>query len=169
MPKTVERGRRAACVASPRASGAASLRRHGLKSCVPCGQVDAKACGGGGGGSDGSIALSPVRSTPWRDPGTRGAMPRAGLRRHALAARLADLLLNTKPPEKAAPKIARLGPPQAKKKPPQARRRRKKIWRGATANTATAAAHAPETRSWEGREIERQQSGKREHDETSGQ
>ena len=44
-------------------------------------------------------------------------MPRAGLRRHALAARLADLLLNTKPPEKAAPKIARLGPPQAKKKP----------------------------------------------------
>ena len=114
MPKTVERGRRAACVASPRASGVASLRRHGLKRCVPCGQVDAKACGGGGGGSDGSIALSPVHSTPWRDPGTRGAMPRAGLRRHALAARLADLLLNTKPPEKAAPKIARLGPPQAR-------------------------------------------------------
>ena len=71
--------------------------------------LDATACGGGGGGGDGGIALSPVRSTPWRDPETRGAMPRAGLRRHALAARLADLLLscnNKKPPKKAAPKTA---------------------------------------------------------------
>ena len=51
-------------------------------------------------------------------------MPRAGLRRHALAARLAGLLPpcnKKKPPEKVAPKIARLGPPQAERKKPKQR------------------------------------------------
>ena len=56
-------------------------------------------------------------STLWRDPETRGAVPRAGLRRHAFAVRLAGLLLSCNkktPPKKGCPKIARLGPPQAK-------------------------------------------------------
>jgi hypothetical protein len=56
-------------------------------------------------------------STLWRDPETRGAVPRAGLRRHAFAVRLAGLLLSSNektPPKKGGPKIARLGPPQAK-------------------------------------------------------
>ena len=57
-------------------------------------------------------------STLRRDPETRGAMPRAGLRRHALAARLADLVLlscnHKKPLKKLPKKSARLGPPQAK-------------------------------------------------------
>jgi len=56
-------------------------------------------------------------STLWRDPETRGAVPRAGLRRHAFAVRLAGLLLSSNektPPKKGCPKIARLGPPQAK-------------------------------------------------------
>ena len=82
--------------------------------------LDATACGGGGGGGDGDggIALSLVAcSTLWRDPETRGAVPRAGLRRHAFAVRLAGLLLSCNkktPPNKSCPKIARLGPPQAK-------------------------------------------------------
>ena len=57
-------------------------------------------------------------STLRRDPETRGAMPRAGLRRHALAARLADRVLlscnHKKPLKKLPKKSARLGPPQAK-------------------------------------------------------
>jgi hypothetical protein len=56
-------------------------------------------------------------STLWRDPETRGAVPRAGLRRHAFAVRLAGLLLSSNektPPKKGCPQIARLGPPQAK-------------------------------------------------------
>ena len=82
--------------------------------------LDATACGGGGGGGDGGggIALSLVQHTlAWRDPETRGAVPRAGLRRHAFAVRLAGLLLSCNkktPPKKGCPKIARLGPPQAK-------------------------------------------------------
>jgi len=42
---------------------------------------------------------------------------RAGLRRHAFAVRLAGLLLSCNkktPPKRSCPKIARLGPPQAK-------------------------------------------------------
>ena len=41
-------------------------------------------------------------STLWRDPETRGAVPRAGLRRHAFAVRLAGLLLSSN--EKTPPK-----------------------------------------------------------------
>jgi hypothetical protein len=57
-------------------------------------------------------------STLWRDPETRGAVPRAGLRRHAFAVRLAGLLLSCnkiRRPKKAAQKSRA-----------QARRRRKK-------------------------------------------
>ena len=59
-----------------------------------------------------AAAAAPLKalcSTLRCDPETHGAMPRAGLRRNALAARLADLLLscnNKKPPKKAAPKTA---------------------------------------------------------------
>ena len=55
-------------------------------------------------------------STLRLDPETRGAMPRAGLRRQILAARLAGLLSpcnNKSRPKLAAQNSARLGPPQA--------------------------------------------------------
>ena len=62
-------------------------------------------------------AAAPLCSTLRCDPETRGDVPRAGLRRHAFAVRLAGLLLSCNkktPPPKSCPKIARLGPPQAK-------------------------------------------------------
>ena len=52
--------------------------------------LDATAYGGGGGGGDagggggGDGGGGRSCSTLWRDPETRGAVPRAGLRRHAL-------------------------------------------------------------------------------------
>ena len=64
-----------------------------------------------------AAAAAPLCSTLRCDPETRGAVPRAGLRRHAFAVRLAGLLLSSNektPPKKGCPKIARLGPPQAK-------------------------------------------------------
>ena len=67
-----------------------------------------------------AAAAAPLKalcSTLRCDPETRGAVPRAGLRRHAFAVRLAGLLLSSNektPPKKGCPKIARLGPPQAK-------------------------------------------------------
>ena len=65
-----------------------------------------------------AAAAAPLCSTLRCDPETRGAVPRAGLRRHAFAVRLVTGLLlscNKKtPPPKSCPKIARLGPPQAR-------------------------------------------------------
>ena len=68
-----------------------------------------------------AAAAAPLKalcSTLRCDPETRGAVPRAGLRRHAFAVRLVTGLLlscNKKtPPPKSCPKIARLGPPQAR-------------------------------------------------------
>jgi hypothetical protein len=64
-----------------------------------------------------AAAAAPLCSTLRCDPETRSAVPRAGLRRHAFAVRLAGLLLSCNkktPPPKSCPKIARLGPPQAR-------------------------------------------------------
>ena len=80
--------------------------------------LDAAACGAAAAVVTAAAAL-PCHScsTLWRDPETRGAVPRAGLRRHAFAVRLAGLLLSCNkktPPKESCPKIARLCPPQAK-------------------------------------------------------
>ena len=107
-------------------------------------RANGTACGGIGGcnDSDGDQAAAASQCSTLRlDPETRGAMPRAGLRHHALAARLAVAARAVAPPSSAAAaaaarlksrlkklleKIARLGPPQAKKNHERARRRRKK-------------------------------------------
>ena len=80
--------------------------------------LDAAACGAAAAVVTAAAAL-PCHScsTLWRDLETRGAVPRAGLRRHAFAVRLAGLLLSCNkktPPPESCPKIARLGPPQAR-------------------------------------------------------
>ena len=88
-------------------------------------------CGftGDGGDNDGDYAAVASQCSTLRlDPETRGAMPRAGLRRHALAARLAAATAaaaaaaatRSMPKshlKKLLQKFAHLGPPQAKKKP----------------------------------------------------
>ena len=101
MPKS------GACRERGKRSGLASATRPQAYSvvCPAPGQADATASGGagGGGGGGGGVALC---STLRCDPETHGAMPRTGLRRNALAARLADLLLscNNKKPKRRRPR-----------------------------------------------------------------
>ena len=51
-----------------------------------------------------AAAAAPLCSTLRCDPETRGAVPRAGLRRHAFAVRLAGLLLSCAAAQKRLPK-----------------------------------------------------------------
>ena len=99
-------------------SRARQAERPHVANTVSSDVLDAAACGAAAAVVTAAAAL-PCHScsTLWRDPETRGAVPRAGLRRHAFAVRLAGLLLSSNektPPQKSCPKIARLGPPQAK-------------------------------------------------------
>ena len=112
MPKSGacrERGKRSGLASTTRPQASCALGKRTQRPAVAAAAVVTAVV---------AAAAAPLCSTLRCDPETRGAVPRAGLRRHAFAVRLvAGLLLSCNkktPPQKSCPKIARLGPPQAR-------------------------------------------------------